>query len=50
MATLTPTKFIQRVHTVGRLAPSTGCTKPSDLGNQAFVPYEADYIFFKQVN
>ncbi len=48
--TLTPTKFIQRVHTVKGLAPSTGCTSPGDIGNQAFVPYEADYIFFKSVN
>jgi hypothetical protein len=48
--TLTVTEFIQRVHTVGGLAPSTGCTSPSDLGNQAFVPYEADYFFFKKVD
>jgi hypothetical protein len=48
--TLKPTEFIQRVHTVGGLAPSTGCTSPSDLGNQAFVPYEADYFFFKKVD
>jgi hypothetical protein len=48
--TLTQTEFIQRVHTVGGLAPSTGCTSPSDLGNEAFVPYEADYIFFKKVD
>jgi len=48
--TLTPAKFVQRVHTVGGLPPSTGCTSPSDIGNEAFVPYEADYIFFKTVD
>jgi hypothetical protein len=48
--TLKPTEFIQRVHTVGGLAPSTGCTSPGDLGNQAFVPYEADYFFYKKID
>jgi Protein of unknown function (DUF3455) len=48
--TLKPTKFIQRVNTVRGLAPSTGCTSLSDIGNQAFVPYEADYIFYKSID
>jgi hypothetical protein len=41
--TLTPTTFIQRLNTVGGVAPSTGCT----VGDKAFVPYEADYVFYK---
>lgn len=38
--------FVQRVNTVGGLAPSTGCTSPADIGHKAFVPYEADYVFY----
>lgn len=44
--TLTKTTFIQRLNTVGGLAPSTGCASPTDLGNQAFVDYTADYFFY----
>ena len=44
--TLTATTFIQRLNTSGGIAPSTGCTSPTDVGNQAFVPYAADYIFY----
>jgi hypothetical protein len=43
---LSETTFIQRVNTVGGIAPSTGCT-PSDVGQKAFVPYEADYVFYE---
>ena len=45
--TLTKTTFVQRVNTTGGLAPSEGCAAPADLGNQAFVPYTADYVFFQ---
>jgi len=38
--------FVQRVNTVGGLAPSIGCNSPTDIGHTAFVPYEADYVFF----
>ena len=38
--------FVQRVNTVGGLAPSIGCNSPADVGNKAFVPYEADYVFY----
>ena len=38
--------FVQRVNTVGGLAPSIGCNSPDDIGKTAFVPYEADYVFF----
>jgi hypothetical protein len=39
--------FVQRVNTVGGLAPSIGCQSPADIGKTAFVPYEADYVFFR---
>ena len=38
--------FVQRVNTVGGLAPSIGCNSPADIGHKAFVPYEADYVFY----
>ena len=38
--------FVQRINTVGGLAPSIGCTSPDDLGHTAFVPYQADYVFY----
>ena len=44
---LSGTTFIQRLNTTGGLAPSTGCTSSADLGNQAFVPYTADYFFYR---
>jgi hypothetical protein len=47
---LTATTFIHRVNTVGGLAPSTGCSLPKDIGNKAFVPYQADYFFYRQSN
>ena len=40
--------FVQRVNTVGGLAPATGCSSPDDVGKKtAFVPYEADYVFYR---
>jgi hypothetical protein len=45
---LTDTTFIQRVNTTGGLAPLAGCTSLTDVGNQAFVPYTADYVFYKK--
>ena len=44
---LSKTTFIHRVNTSGGIAPATGCNSPADLGHQAFVPYTADYIFYK---
>lgn len=38
--------FVQRVNTVGGLAPSIGCNSPADILKTAFVPYEADYVFY----
>lgn len=45
--TLTKTTFIQRLNIAGGLAPSTGCGSPTDVGHQAFMPYTADYFFYK---
>jgi hypothetical protein len=44
---LTKTTFVQRLNTTGGLAPSTGCSSLADVGNKAFVPYTADYFFYK---
>jgi hypothetical protein len=46
--TLTETTFIQRLNTSGGVAPSTGCSSPTDVGHLAFVPYTADYFFYKK--
>jgi hypothetical protein len=43
------TSFIQRLNTEGGLAPSTGCSTPSDIGNKRFVPYKADYFFYEDI-
>jgi Protein of unknown function (DUF3455) len=45
--TLTKTTFVQRLNTSGGVAPSTGCSSPTDVGHSAFVPYTADYFFYK---
>jgi len=42
---LTKTTFIQRLNTNGGSAPATGCLVTADVGNQALVPYTADYFF-----
>jgi len=44
---LAPTTFVQRLSTQGGLAPSTGCNSLDDVGNQAFIPYAADYFFYR---
>jgi Protein of unknown function (DUF3455) len=46
---LTRTIFIQRLHTSGGIAPSIGCTELAEVGQRAFVPYTADYIFYRAV-
>lgn len=45
--TLTATTYIHRVNTSGGLAPASGCSRPRDLGKKAFVPYTADYYFYR---
>jgi hypothetical protein len=47
---LSDAKFIHRVNTGGGMAPSTGCSAASDVGRKEFVPYTADYIFYKERN
>ena len=42
------TRFIQRVNTAGGAAPSTGCRRPRDIGKRAYVPYAADYVFYRK--
>jgi hypothetical protein len=44
------TTFVQRLNTTGGLAPSTGCSTLTDVGNTAFVPYTADYFFYKKAD
>jgi uncharacterized protein DUF3455 len=39
--------FVQRLSTHGGLAPATGCTSSADVGHLAFVPYTADYFFYR---
>jgi uncharacterized protein DUF3455 len=46
--TLTATTFIQRVNTSGGVAPSEDCTSLNDIGKEEFVPYTADYFFYRK--
>jgi hypothetical protein len=48
-AELTDTTHIHRVNTSGGVAPATGCTKKADVGTKQFVPYTADYVFYREV-
>jgi protein-S-isoprenylcysteine O-methyltransferase Ste14 len=45
---LTITRYIQRVHTFEGGAPTTGCAAPEDVKKRALVPYEADYVFYRE--
>jgi uncharacterized protein DUF3455 len=45
--TLTKTVAVQRLNTSGGLAPATGCSQSTDVGSKAFMPYEADYFFYR---
>jgi hypothetical protein len=44
--TLMKTTFIQRVNTIGGIAPAD-CNTTANVGKQAFVPYTTDYIFYR---
>jgi hypothetical protein len=44
---MTSTTYIQRIGTLGGQAPTTGCAASTDLNTRAFVPYEADYVFYR---
>ena len=41
------TTYIQRVNTTGGLAPATA---PTQLGQEARVPYTAEYFFYRELN
>jgi len=45
---LLATRFIQRVNTVGGKAPATGCVGTQDIAKRALVPYEADYVLYRE--
>ena len=47
---LAGTTFVHRLNTHGGLAPSTGCASSADFGRTAFVPYTADYFFYRHSN
>lgn len=44
---LTKTTVIHRVNTSGGVAPASECMLASDVGKTKFVPYTADYVFYK---
>jgi len=46
---LSETTSIHRLNTSGGIAPSTGCALSADIGKREFVPYEADYFFYKAI-
>jgi hypothetical protein len=41
------TTYIQRLNTSGGKAPATGCATADDVGNREYVPYSADYFFYR---
>jgi hypothetical protein len=44
---LTATSYIQRINTVGGLAPAPADCNADTAGTQIEVPYTGDYVFFK---
>jgi hypothetical protein len=44
---LTPATFIQRVNTSGGTPPSLACSETENNGTTMFVPYKADYVFYR---
>jgi Protein of unknown function (DUF3455) len=48
---LEKTTYIQRINTVGGTPPvDSGCETMSDVGKKGFVPYRADYVFYRMRN
>jgi hypothetical protein len=45
--TLGRTTYVQRIHTVGGIAPAAGDCNATTSGATAEVPYTADYVFWK---
>jgi hypothetical protein len=44
---LTVANYIHRLNTAGGIAPATGCSQSANVGSRIFVPYEADYFFYR---
>jgi hypothetical protein len=44
---LTVTTYIHRLNTAGGIPPATGCSQSANVGSRTFVPYEADYFFYR---
>ena len=44
---LTGATYVHRVNTAGGIAPATGCSQASNVGSRVFVPYQADYFFYR---
>jgi hypothetical protein len=44
---LMKTTVIHRVNTSGGVAPASECTLTGEVGKTKFVPYTADYVFYK---
>jgi hypothetical protein len=44
---LTATTYIQRIHTVGGVAPAAADCDADSVAEQREIPYSADYVFFK---
>ena len=44
---LTATTYIQRIHTVGGVAPAAADCNADTVAQQREIPYTADYVFFK---
>jgi hypothetical protein len=36
------------VSTSGGKAPTSGCVTPNDIAKRELMPYEADYVFFRE--
>ena len=45
---LVHTTYIQRLNTTGGRKPATGCTMTDDIGLAKFVPYTAEYYFYRE--
>jgi hypothetical protein len=48
MGAMAGVTFIQRLNTVGGIAPTTPACVAANAGAKTTVPYSADYVFFKQ--
>jgi hypothetical protein len=47
---LSQTTFVQRLSTSGGAMPATGCSTSAEAGTTVFMPYTADYYFYKAGN